>query len=270
MPTRSHNEQCDAQMETSTKKPKRATKSHNKRHFPVLVFKIELILSQKQERATKSTKRQRTANGNTHQKPKRTIKSIFHSHFHSFAPILDLWKAVDIKSNEKPERATTGNGKQQKATTSNNGQRSWKTKTGKKKSRRATKGTKSPNGNQALKLHLYYQRQPPLIRKTGCQPFMIFTHCWNLQLLSEKPLTLQQNQSLQIDEGIHYITETIKLKKTELKKSLLERNLCISSGGVEPASGVTLCLLVQRLIKYCQKNRSANVRKILDPALFPL
>ena len=47
----------------------------NKRHLPVLVFEIELILSQKQERATKSSKRQRTANGNTHQKPKRATKS---------------------------------------------------------------------------------------------------------------------------------------------------------------------------------------------------
>ena len=45
-------------------------------------------------------------------KPKRATESIFHPHFHSFAPILNLWKAVDIDSNEKPERATTGNEKQ--------------------------------------------------------------------------------------------------------------------------------------------------------------
>ena len=66
------------------KKPKRATKSHdeqqkamtsNKRHSPDLVFEIELIISQKQERATTSSKRKRMANGNTHQKPKRATKS---------------------------------------------------------------------------------------------------------------------------------------------------------------------------------------------------
>ena len=52
-------------------------------------------------------------------KQQKATKSILHSHFHSFAPILDIWKVVDIKSNEKPERATTGNEKQQKATKSN-------------------------------------------------------------------------------------------------------------------------------------------------------
>ena len=50
------------------------TKTSNKRHLPVLVFEIELILSRKQERATNSSKRHRTANGNTHQKPKRATK----------------------------------------------------------------------------------------------------------------------------------------------------------------------------------------------------
>ena len=128
VPTKSHNEQCNVQMETSTKTPKRATKSHNEQQnaFVCLVFEIELILSQKQERATKSNKRQRTANGNMHQKPKRATtkatKGIFHSHFHSFTPILDLWKVVGIKSNEKPERATKSNEKRQKATKSNKNQ----------------------------------------------------------------------------------------------------------------------------------------------------
>ena len=84
-------------------------------HLPVLVFEIELILSQKQERAMKSSKsneRQmetRTKNQNEQQK---ATKSIFHAHFHSFAPLLDQWEVVDIKSNEKPERVTTGNEKQ--------------------------------------------------------------------------------------------------------------------------------------------------------------
>ena len=74
---KSHNEQCDAQMETSTKSQNEQQKAitSNKKHLLVLVFEIELILSQKQERATKSSTRKRTANGNTHQKPKRATKS---------------------------------------------------------------------------------------------------------------------------------------------------------------------------------------------------
>ena len=95
------------------KRPKRATKGRNENqmHLPVLVFEIELIriLSQKQERAMKSNRKQRTTNGNTPQKPKRAIKNIFHSHFHSFASALDLWKVVDIKTNEnhiEQQRAT--------------------------------------------------------------------------------------------------------------------------------------------------------------------
>ena len=65
------------------------SKTGNQRHLPVLVFEIELILFQIQKRAT---------------------RSIFHSQFHSFASTLDLWKVAGIKgSNEKPERATTGN-----------------------------------------------------------------------------------------------------------------------------------------------------------------
>ena len=59
------------------KNPKRATKSNNEQQnaFACFGFEIELILSQKQERAMKSNKRQQTANGNTHQKPKRATKS---------------------------------------------------------------------------------------------------------------------------------------------------------------------------------------------------
>ena len=77
VPTKSHNEHCDAQMETSTKTQNEQQEAitSNKRHLPVLVFEIELILSQKQERTTKRSKRQRTANGDMHQKPKRATKS---------------------------------------------------------------------------------------------------------------------------------------------------------------------------------------------------
>ena len=56
------------------------------------------------------------------------------------------WKVVDIKSNEKPERATTGNEKQRRATKSKNGHRSWKNQN----EQQIAEGTKSPNGNQTL------------------------------------------------------------------------------------------------------------------------
>ena len=47
-------------METSTKNQnqQQKAKTNNQRHLPVLVFEIELILSRKQERATKSNKKQ--------------------------------------------------------------------------------------------------------------------------------------------------------------------------------------------------------------------
>ena len=95
----------------------------------------------------------RTENQN---EPQKATNSIFHSHFHSFAPNLVIWKAVDIKSNEKPERATTGKKKQLKAPKDYKEQQkaatnigAGKTKTVKKKPGRETKGTKSANGNQA-------------------------------------------------------------------------------------------------------------------------
>ena len=64
-------------METSTKNQneQQTAMTSNKRHSPDLVFEIELIISQKQERATTSSKRKRMANGNTNQKPKRATKS---------------------------------------------------------------------------------------------------------------------------------------------------------------------------------------------------
>ena len=64
---------------------------------------------------------------------------------------------VDIKSNEKREKATTDNEKQLKAAKSNVEQikakteiGAGKTKEGNKKPKGATKGTKSPNEYQAL------------------------------------------------------------------------------------------------------------------------
>ena len=83
VPTKNQKEQCDVQIGTSTKNQNEQlkAKTSNQRHLPVLVFEIELILSQKQERTTKSSKKQRTANGNTPKNPKRATKRIFHSIF---------------------------------------------------------------------------------------------------------------------------------------------------------------------------------------------
>ena len=128
-------------------KPKRARKSHNKQPKAFACF--GLILSQKQDRAMKINKKQETTNGNTPQKPKRATKSNkehFPSHVHSFIPTLDLWKVAGIKSNEKPERAATGSAKQEKAMKSNEKQ---KRTSELQKPKRAIKGTKSANGNQA-------------------------------------------------------------------------------------------------------------------------
>ena len=71
----------------------------------------------------------------------KVTKSTFHSHFHSFASILDLWKVVDIKSKKKQieqKRATKYSKKLRRATKSKNGHRSWK------KPKRATKGKWKP------------------------------------------------------------------------------------------------------------------------------
>ena len=109
----------------------RTNKSQNEqpKAFACFSFEIELILSQKQEQAEESSRKQRMAKGNTPQNPKRAAKNNkdhFYSHFQSFASTLNLWNVVGIKGNEKPERATMGNEinrKQQKASTSNKKQK---------------------------------------------------------------------------------------------------------------------------------------------------
>ena len=87
------------------------TKTRNQRHFPVLVFEIELILSQKQERATKSSKKRRTATRPKNQnEQQKATKSTFHSHFHS---LLQLWTnerwliSRTMENQREQQRATT-------------------------------------------------------------------------------------------------------------------------------------------------------------------
>ena len=177
VPTKSHNEHCDAQMETSTKNQNEQQKAitSNKRHLPVLVFEIELILfsktKKKQRRAVKGNERQmetRTKNQNEQQ---RAFFIPIFIHSHQFWTCGRWLISRAMKSQKEQRRATKSNEKQQKATKSNKKATTdigaGKTKTGKKKpkdeqrkkkpkdekaKRRATKGTKSPNGNQAYHL----------------------------------------------------------------------------------------------------------------------
>ena len=152
VPTKTHNEQCNTQMKTSTKnqyEQQKAITSNNKRHLPVLFFEIELILSQKQERAAKSSKRQRTANRNTHQKPERATKSNKEHFSFPFSFIRTNSEPMEGGWYQKQRKAMKSSKKLRRATKSNNGHRSWKTQNGQEKPRRTMKGTKSPNWNQA-------------------------------------------------------------------------------------------------------------------------
>ena len=137
----------------TNKKPKRAmrcsnrniykkTKTSNQRHLPVLVFETELILSRKQKKTSNEEQHKATNSKWKHApKPKRATKSNKEHFSFPFSFICfnsDLWKVVDINSNEKPERATTNNQpkatksskKQRRATKSKNRQRKWKNQNG--------------------------------------------------------------------------------------------------------------------------------------------
>ena len=125
---------CDAQIETSTK-----NQNEQQKAFACFGF-WDRIEEKGQRRAAKGKERQMETHTKNQNEQQKATKSIFHSYFHSFPPILDLWKVIDIKSNEKPERATRGNEKQWKAAKSYEEQQkattnigAGKTKTSKKK-----------------------------------------------------------------------------------------------------------------------------------------
>ena len=81
----------------------------------------------------------------TQNEQQKATKSIFHSHFHSFAPVLDQWKVADIKNNEKQRRAMKSSKKLRRATKSNKGHQSWKNQNGQEK-------TKTSNEARAQKV----------------------------------------------------------------------------------------------------------------------
>ena len=95
------------------------TKTSNQRHLPVSV------LSQKQERATKSCKKHRTAHGNMPQKPKRATKN-YKEHFSfPFSFICFNSGPVEGSWHQERRRATKSSKKQRRATKSKNRHRSW-------------------------------------------------------------------------------------------------------------------------------------------------
>ena len=125
--------------------------------MPVLVFEIELILSQnkkEQRRATKGNKREMEARTKNQNEQQKATKSIFHSHFHSFAPVLDLWKVIDTKSNESQKgqrRAMKSSKKLRRATKSNNGHRSWKNQNGQEKTKTSNERHKKSKWKPGLR-----------------------------------------------------------------------------------------------------------------------
>ena len=91
----------------SQKEQRRATKSNEKQQKATKSNKKQQRTSEleKPKRARKNQDEQRRAQ-------KVQMETRLYAHFHTFAPLLDQWEVVDIKSNEKPERATTGSEKQ--------------------------------------------------------------------------------------------------------------------------------------------------------------
>ena len=105
---------------------------------------------------TSKEEQQKATNGKWKHVPKTKTsnKKQRRAFSHSSALTLDLWKLVEIKHNEKPERATNGNDTKLTSAKGNEEHQNTKTdigdgktKTGNKKPKRATKGTKRPSGN---------------------------------------------------------------------------------------------------------------------------
>ena len=109
------------------KKSKRATKSPNEQQKAFAWFGFSYSIS----KTSKSNEEQQKATNDkwkhtpkTKNEQQKATKSIFHSHFHSFAPILDLQKVVDIKSNDGQRKAMKRSRKLRRATKSSNEHRS--------------------------------------------------------------------------------------------------------------------------------------------------
>ena len=127
MPTKSHKEQCDAQMETSTKKPKRETESLNEQQKAFACFGFYLKNKKEQRRALKSNERQMETHTKNQNEQQRAFFIPIFIHSHQFW-IYGRWlisramKSLKeqrraMKSNEKLRRASKSYEEQQNATT---------------------------------------------------------------------------------------------------------------------------------------------------------
>ena len=150
------------------KKPTKA-KMSSQMHLPVLVFEIELILSQKQEPATKE--QQKPTNGKWKRVPKtktKTKTSAITSNkkqqraffFPIFIHLLQLWAhgkcltSRAMKNQKEQQQTTKGSKKQQNATKTNKKQ---KRTSELEKPKRAIRSIKSPNVNQALLSNSFHE-----------------------------------------------------------------------------------------------------------------
>ena len=138
MATKTQNEQSDVQMETSTKNKKGATKSQNEQPKTFACFGF------RERTGSKSDERQMETLAKNQNEQQKATEIIFHSNLYSIASILDIWKVVDIKSNEKPE----SNNGQQKTAKSYEEQYVAETDNGAGKSKTG-KMSKKRNGSQA-------------------------------------------------------------------------------------------------------------------------
>ena len=152
---------CSVEKSTKNQNEQQKAITSNKRHLPILVYEIELVLSQKQE---KQEEQRKATNGKWKHAPKtktsnkkqqRAFSIPIFIHSHEFWTYGRWLISRAMKSEKEQGRATKSNERQQlKATKSNKKQQRTseleKPKRARKKARRATKGTKSPNGSQAL------------------------------------------------------------------------------------------------------------------------
>ena len=110
----------------------------------VWFFEMSKTRTSHKEQHKATTERQEESCPQNEKEQQKVTKSIFHSHFHSFAPILVQWKNWKTR---------TGKGKERRAAKSNKRQKGalWsKNQTSNKKPKGATNCKETTYGNQAL------------------------------------------------------------------------------------------------------------------------
>ena len=171
-------------METSTKKTQNEQQkaiTSNKRHLPVLVFEIE-------ERATKSSKRQRTTNGNKNQNPKWATKSNKEDFSFPFSFIPTSSGSMEGGWHQEQLKATRGNEKQRKAmksskklrrsTKSNNRHRRWKNQNGQEKAKKSNEMHKKSKWKPGFRVKWFQKRGEKFSRGRGTCLYAEFSGLW--------------------------------------------------------------------------------------------